>query len=49
VEDEEQCYVAKKEGLLASKLLRGLFGGWWSCFYVVGEGKRELIGCLICC
>ncbi|KAL3669141.1 hypothetical protein V7S43_005525 [Phytophthora oleae] len=26
VEDEEQHYVAKKEGLLASKLLRGLFG-----------------------
>ncbi|KAG2773735.1 hypothetical protein PC129_g1066 [Phytophthora cactorum] len=26
VEDEEQHYVAKKEGLLSSKLLRGLFG-----------------------
>ncbi|RLN92702.1 hypothetical protein BBJ28_00021090 [Nothophytophthora sp. Chile5] len=27
MEDEEQRYVAKKEGLLSSKLLRGLFGG----------------------
>ncbi|ETM53158.1 hypothetical protein L914_03360 [Phytophthora nicotianae] len=36
VEDEEQRYVAKKEGLLSSKLLRGLFGETtMQCFEVM--------------
>lgn len=46
MEDEEQHYVAKKEGLLSSKLLRGLFGGelhlllfgdsMQLCWYLIG-------------
>ncbi|KAL4118146.1 hypothetical protein PRIC2_010473 [Phytophthora ramorum] len=50
VEDEEQHYVAKKEGLLSSKLLRGLFGeGTMQCFQEVpGDSiAKEAFVCIL--
>ncbi|KAG6622830.1 uncharacterized protein IUM83_09070 [Phytophthora cinnamomi] len=50
VEDEEQRYVAKKEGLLSSKLLRGLFGDvTMRCFEEVpGDAiSKEAFVCIL--
>lgn len=50
VEDEEQHYVAKKEGLLASKLLRGLFGDTtMQCFEEMPGGTipKEAFVCIL--
>ncbi|KAG7377906.1 hypothetical protein PHYPSEUDO_010865 [Phytophthora pseudosyringae] len=50
VEDEEQRYVAKKEGLLSSKLLRGLFGDTtMQCFEEVpGDSiPKEAFVCIL--
>lgn len=41
MEDEEQRYVAKKEGLLTSKLLRGLFGGENQSKLLEEQGKAD--------